>query len=235
MGRVRLVGRRPTIVKHYINCTSGIAAHEDFWSAIFRHTRDVTVITTNYDILAERGLRVEPRPRVFRPGFNYGNGAEILAGGGFPSYSHLRPLILGGTVPLLKLHGSISWSIENSALVRFHDCRPAIKGNAAIVAPVTNKNLPKYLQHTWKQAANALSVSHTWLVIGYSLPSYDRGVRSLLQGNSKHRPNVLVFDPNPLVVSRYTDILDPSTVHGHDGLPNAIATIEQIVHGGAGA
>lgn len=62
MGRLQLVGGRPTLIHHNVNRTSGIAVHEDFWTRIFSQTEAVSVITTNYDILAERGLRHTPRP-----------------------------------------------------------------------------------------------------------------------------------------------------------------------------
>ncbi|MCH8021342.1 hypothetical protein IH785_15970 [candidate division KSB1 bacterium] len=84
MGRVEYVGMNRTITRHNIDRTTQIEAHEAFWSTFFRRTYDVAVITTNYDILPERGLRHEPRPRVPRPGFHYGNGVEELAGGGYP-------------------------------------------------------------------------------------------------------------------------------------------------------
>jgi len=94
MGYVRVVGRKPTIVRHTLNLTSGIKAHEEFWTAVFRRTEDVAVVTTNYDILAERGLRPKPRPRVPRPGFHYGDGPEQLEGVDIlptPIFSALEP------------------------------------------------------------------------------------------------------------------------------------------------
>src|SRR5439155_25476764 len=38
MGYVRIVGAKPTIVRHTLNVTSGNDAHESFWTAVFRHT-----------------------------------------------------------------------------------------------------------------------------------------------------------------------------------------------------
>src|SRR5262249_44487649 len=110
MGRVELVGMNPMITRHNLNRTTGVQAHEAFWSAIFRRTEDISVITTNYDILPERGIRHTRRPRVPRPGFHYGWGPEPLEGGGYPSYSHIQKISAAGSVPIHKLHGSISWS-----------------------------------------------------------------------------------------------------------------------------
>jgi len=108
MGRLQNVGGKATITRHNLDRTSGIAAHEAWWSCIFRRTAAICVLTTNYDILAERGLRNVPRPKVPRPGFHYGEGMEHLRGGGYPSYAHIQTIDTMGRVPLLKLHGSIS-------------------------------------------------------------------------------------------------------------------------------
>ena len=97
-----------------------------------------------------------------------------LAGGGYPSYSHIQKIRAAGHVPLLKLHGSVSWSVRDSELVKYHDCRLAIRGDAAIVAPIVGKTVPTYLQPTWDTAKTHLSRARTWIVIGYSLPRYDQ-------------------------------------------------------------
>ena len=76
MGRLEIVGATPTITRHNLNRTSGVPEHERFWTAIFQQTTDVSVVTTNFDVLAERGLRHVPRPRVPRHGFHYGFGPE---------------------------------------------------------------------------------------------------------------------------------------------------------------
>ena len=96
MGRVERVGANLTITRHNLDRTSGVPAHEQFWTTIFRITTNISVVTTNFDVLAERGLRHVPRPRVPRPGFHYGFGPEELAGGGYPSYSHIQKIKAAG-------------------------------------------------------------------------------------------------------------------------------------------
>ena len=83
MGRLRTVGANLEITKHNLNRTS-VPELERFWTILFRARTDVSVITTNFDILAERGLRHVPRPKVPRPGFHYGFGSENLQGGRLP-------------------------------------------------------------------------------------------------------------------------------------------------------
>ncbi len=229
MGRVELVGMQARITRHNLNRTTRIESHEDFWSTIFRRTEDISVITTNYDILPERGIRHISRPRVQRPGFHYGWGPEELTGGGYPSYSHIRKIWAAGSVPIYKLHGSVSWSYSKGQLVRYYDCRPAIRGDAAIVAPVTSKVLPRYLESVWINAKSALASSRKWLVVGYSLPQYDALVRSLLQDSAGSELVVHVFDPDPSVAERFRSLLRNRTVELHPGLPGGISHLESIL------
>jgi len=229
MGVVQMVGFHPTIIRHHLTLTSGIASHESFWTILFQHTYDIGVVTTNYDILAERGLRNEPRPRLPRPGFNYGFGYEELEGRGFPARPSFLPVAVSGKVPLLKLHGSISWAIEKGNLVKYLDCRPAVRGNPAIIAPITEKKEESYLTATWTRASEVLSTSKLWLIVGYSLPEYDSLVRDLFVKNSRHQPIIHVLDPNPAIVEKYASLLPKCKVYPHPGLPQALSEMSQIL------
>lgn len=227
MGRVEDVGIRRTITRHNVDRTTSVPKHEEFWSCIFRKTKSVSVLTTNYDILAERGLRNAPRPRVPRPGFHYGDGREHLAGGGYPSYTHIRKITVTGSVPLLKLHGSVSWSYQKGKLIHYHDCRPAVRGDAAILAPVTEKKMPQYLQPVWAKARTALSQAPIWIFVGYSLPEYDHLVLKLLRDSSGHQPEIYVFDPESSVAERYSHLLG-SKVVANPGLPDGMRMLKEI-------
>ena len=227
MGELRPVGGRLRLTKHYLARRS-VASHERFWTMVFQRWSDVSVITTNYDILAERGLRFQPRPGVVRPGFNYGFGPEDLAGRGYP-YTYARRIRVTGHVPLLKLHGSVSWAVESGALVKYHDCRPAIRGDAAIVAPIVGKSVPAYLQATWEGARARLSRALTWIVVGYSLPAYDQLIQALLYECAAPETSVHVFDPDGMVAQRFRAHLPGVRVHAHAGLPEGIRDIPAIL------
>jgi len=230
MGKIEYVGGRgPTLTRHNVNRTTGIPSHEHFWTSIFSRTTDVAVLTTNYDILPERGIRHVPRLRVHRPGFHYGAGPERLAGGGYLSYAHIQEIAVSGRVPLYKLHGSISWSVRDGLLVKYHDCRPAVRGDAAIVAPITEKRLPQFLDPIWRGAASCLAASRLWIVAGYSLPSYDLAVRRLLRDNAVHNPHIHVFDPRPEVAAAFSDLLPGSPVRPHGGVPSGLQELEMVV------
>ncbi len=232
MGKVERVGSQRTITRHTLARTTRIQAHESFWSTIFSRTTDVAVITLNWDILIERGLRHTPRVRIPRPGFHYGDGNQLLRGGGYPSYTHIRPIRTAGRVPIYKLHGSVSWSLRNGELVRYHDCRPAIRGDAAILAPVEDKQVPLFLQPTWKQAAECLARSSTWILVGYSLPEYDIAVRNLLRNSARHAPQVHVFNPSDRAARSLRELLPPdSRVMHQSGLPEALNVLDDLVAG----
>ena len=226
MGQLRKVGANLEITKHNLDRTSEPGL-EKFWTVLFGARTDVSVITTNFDILAERGLRHVPRPKVKRPGFHYGFGPESLQGGGYPSYSHIQKIKTGGHVPVLKLHGSVSWSVRNGELVKYHDCRPAIRGDAAIVAPIVEKTVPDYLEPTWMAAKEHLCRARTWIVVGYSLPPYDQAVRALLREAVSPDTAIHVFDPDSAVASRFRDLT--LNVRSHRGLPDGINELNDIL------
>ena len=228
MGRLESIGGRLAFTRHNVNRASGNPVHEEFWGKIFSSRADVSVITTNYDILAERGLRHKPRPRIKRPGFHYGEGSEKLVGGGYPSYTHIRPIVGSGGVPLLKLHESISWSWRDATLVRYSDCRPAIRGDPAIVAPMETKQIPRFLHDTWRAAAASLGSADTWIVVGYSMPPYDEAVRNLLLSNSSRLVKAHIFDPDPLAPQRYGELLGRGRVESHAGLPDGLDDLGSI-------
>jgi hypothetical protein len=227
MGELRQIGSQPylTLTKQNLDRRS-VPAHEEFWNAVFTRTTAVTVVTTNYDVLAERGMRHRPRPRVARPGFNYGFGPRHLAGGGYPSYAHIHRIVACGDVPLLKLHGSISWAECNGELVQYHDCRPAVRGDALIVAPVRGKQPPRLLDPIWRRARSAIAQAERVLVVGYSLPEYDDHVVELLRA-SPMICSFHLFDPAPALGAKYERVLQRDTVQ-HPGLPEALTKLSLL-------
>lgn len=223
MGELRPIGvaGQLQLIKQNLNRRSH-PDHERFWTALFTRTTSVTVVTTNYDILAERGLRCEVRPNVPRPGFNYGSGPEELEGrGGFST--GLLPIAAQGTVPLLKLHGSVSWSQAPGRILKFSDCRPAIRGDAYLVAPVRSKTVPALLQPIWDLARAKIQEADRVIAIGYSLPEYDVQVIDLLR-NSRSECEFQVVDPDLDMASKYERILNRKTAQ-FQGIPTGVEEV----------
>ena len=229
MRGVRVAGQRPTITHHSVSLANNIPEQEQFWSILFGKTTDACVITTNYDILAERGLRLKSKPRLPRPGFQYGDGPVQFSGGSHPGVFHSRLPVAEGTVPILKLHGSVSWSVGKGGIERHHDCRPAIRGNPAIIAPANEKRIPSLFQEIWDKAAAALATSQVWIIVGYSFPECDEAVNSLFRSNALHEPKVHVFNPDATAARRLSDNIPNADVRSHAGLPEALYDLPEIL------
>lgn len=60
--------------------------HNAFWDLLFTHRTINGVVTLNYDILAERGIRHRPMIRLRRPGIYYGGlpRPQVLKGAALP-------------------------------------------------------------------------------------------------------------------------------------------------------
>lgn len=211
--------------------------HQDWWAAVLAAAGDdgrVAVITTNWDVLIERALR--PRPRKIAPkspGFNYGAGPERLkASSGYPkSYWRDNPVV-EGSIPLLKLHGSLNWAIEDRQLVKYGDLRPAFRGDAAIVPPTMYKSPPAWAETIWQQAHGALESAECIVVVGYSFPPYDMRVHELFQhGLASSNAPVHVFSPeSPAQCERLRTLLVGHALIPHPPLPEGTADLAGLGH-----
>lgn len=221
MGQVNR-GNYQGIRHHDVFRATGIPAYESFWDEIFRRTTQVAVVTTNYDILAERGIRAVPhQPGKYRvrPGFNYGIPNERLEvrRGAFTSLKG-EP-VLRGSVPIFKLHGSVNWLESSTGVKHYSDCWPAIYSTPALVAPVQGKQIPPWATQTWDAARRALEQSDDWLFIGYSLPPYDTAVADLLHFSADHAPRVHLMDPKRSVMQRFQRLLPRTKVRNYGLFP----------------
>lgn len=164
------------------------------------------LVTTNYDMLAERVLRHRPMRRDPEPGFYYGGLPRPQRAHGHLPWDRFDPhfagkpgdLELTGTVPVCKLHGSLNWERGGNAIALFRDQRRAYShgGTAAIIPPSAEKQAQAWLSPVWQAAEGVLNRSKTWIVVGYSLPDYDHAVRDLLHRASRGDVrSVILHDP----------------------------------------
>jgi hypothetical protein len=177
------------------------------------------VVTTNYDLTPEQALGV--KPSAASPGFNYGalNCSFHPANSPFPKerHSYRGP---GGLVPVSKLHGSLNWSLESGGLIVYCDLRAAFRrgGTAALVPPLPEKDVPRWLELVWDQAFATLSNVDVWIVAGYSLPAYDTEVRRLFSAAS-HDQHIAIYDPSAeRVASAFAEVCPTASFELHAGL-----------------
>lgn len=144
------------------------------------------IITTNYDLLAEYALGTKL--------FNYGHQGERLTGrGAYPVSQWKNPVMLRGTIPLAKVHGSISWDTD----ARYTDGRRGLTGNALIVAPTPEKKTPSKLRREWELSAQILRDSSRLLVFGFAFNPYDEALLNHLRINAGHIQKVMLVDISP--------------------------------------
>jgi hypothetical protein len=206
------------------------ASHQSFWRCIFGITKDVSVITTNYDILVERELRHRPMQRPPSPGCFYGGlpRPQILKGAAqpFSRWAPERTIEMTGAIPVFKLHGSLNWTVEGESLVAYQDMRAAFRhgGTAAIIPPVTEKLVPTWLQSIWHDAEVSLRKSDVWVVCGYSMPAYDVEVLKLLKAGGMYRPvTIILLSPEAdALMKKCVDLLPTASIICLPGLPEGI-------------
>ncbi len=164
----------------------GVIETQEFIKSIGENTL-TGIITTNYDVLLELALGTK--------GFNYGNIGEILEGSSkpFPCDERYRKPRMVGTIPIAKIHGSISWSDTN----RYADCRTGITGKGLIIPPTTNKNYYGLIEDAWNLASNILLKSDNIIIFGFSFNPIDRGVLTLMKENGQSVESVLLIDKAP--------------------------------------
>ena len=144
------------------------------------------ITTTNYDLLIEYALGTR--------GFHYGlRGQQLTGRGAYPVSQWKNPVILKGSIPLAKIHGSISWDEDSY----YTDGRRGLTGNALIVAPTPEKQPPKKLQPHWDLCARMLSKSRRVIVFGFSFNSYDKAVLELLKDAGRGIESVILIDIAP--------------------------------------
>jgi hypothetical protein len=209
------------------------APHLAFWRTIFTASEDVSVITTNYDILVERVVRHRRMQRPPSPGCFYGGlpRPQLLIGvtQPFSRWSPERVIEMTGAIPVFKLHGSLNWTLDGDTIVAYQDMRPVFRrgGTAAIIAPVPEKSVPSWLRGTWSGAAQSLGRSEIWVICGYSLPQYDIAVCDLLRDAARGRPiTIFLLSPeSDALRMRYSEVAPNAVIVCLPGLPIGIAQL----------
>jgi hypothetical protein len=201
------------------------AEHIQFWLDLLTNFHLHAAITTNYDVLVERSLRTRAMKRPPLPGFHYAGLGRVVAKGQAQPWRIQEPereITPSGRVPLIKLHGSLNWSLarqldpqrpplpfddqhNNDQLEIFQDLRAAFRhgGTAAIVPPLPEKEAPRWAQKLWETAAHRLAEAPIWIVVGYSLPAYDIALRQLfsLAATTGRLRDIRLHDPYSAAIS----------------------------------
>jgi hypothetical protein len=186
--------------------------HRKFWSLIRNKFLINSIITTNFDIIIEQGLRdtysdtsnERHAPHCKYGGFPASFEQKIriitnVATGRNPA--SFREEILQG-IELYKLHGSLNW-VEESHAPKIHDDVRAVfrknknLGRPRIIPPLEEKDRPNWAYDIWNYSEKRLRESGIWFICGYSFPDYDKAVISLFSRASENKRKLVVYVSDP--------------------------------------
>jgi len=187
---------------------------------------DLTIITFNYDLLAERTLdeiTSKNGNEIFSmPGcYRLNDIAEFTKINGFPTFNNVEKDHKG--VSVLKLHGSMNWQSKHTSAdpnpsALFSPSRALHVTNSPdvatslsvkkkrrtymkpiIVPPVSGKwnMMHNSMTGLWKLASKALQKADRVVVAGYSCPPLDLEARILLSENLRLNENKKLYVIDP--------------------------------------
>ncbi len=165
-----------------------VGDYSRFFRYLLEHFR-LGIVTTNYDLVTETALR------------NVGRGS---------SYVYRGVSASEGTVPILKLHGSVNWPKRTD--VDLGDIRTdgAPQERAYILPPTWNKdvNEDRVFASIWRDAVELIGKAEAILVVGQSFPPTDLHLDYLFaeaMARPDERPQgkpITVVDPDSCTASR---------------------------------
>jgi hypothetical protein len=216
---------------HGITTSVASSDHREFWTVARQRCDLRYVVTTNYDILVEQGLKERYSEHRTAPLCHYGGfpARQIVKTWRNPALGDYDETALGQEISIYKLHGSLNWAHEPHDFKIHDDVRAVFRrsvrvadGQAdtfsskfddrlpAVVPPLPEKRRPDWLANVWSQAERALCQSAVWIVCGYSLPPYDEAVRALFARaarDARALRRVVVMSPDSTkLVHRWRDI-----------------------------
>ena len=195
------------------------------------HAQRANILTLNYDTLVERATRelslTDKIKRILAKHMYPPYFVNIMSRSGVGLWGEIDI----DTFLYLKLHGSVNWYYSGrdnfyGETIFYEDVPPLgevhpkveealrliSKDKEALIIPPVNEKTTYFNNETveglWKDARSALTEASRIVVIGYSLPVSDLGMRLFLINNQPApQTPVYVVDPDPKVAGRYAKLL----------------------------
>lgn len=217
------------------------------YAKLLKHVRDGdSLVTFNYETAIEESL---PSNATWDPGDGYGvdaSGKTLSWAKGWRSRGN-RKAGASSQVKLLKLHGSLNWTLYKTNKVRLKP-RPyvvrsrkgvAVYDKCAILPPGWHKHIEvNPYRQLWRQARLQCENCSSLAVIGYSLPDTDLLAKALFAEISRLRAkrrnflkHLYLADPREDIRNRLLDILVPALgpkgrVYKYEGIADIIRAWE---------
>src|SRR3989449_553168 len=163
------------------------------------------VIRFNYDLLLEEAL-----DRLTIP-FCYGLGTANVT---YDSTARSTPEPEGGSLLILKLHGSLNWGLRGDHSITVfgsYDSAIAASGHPYLVPPTWEKTVSGPTRTVWQRALQALTDAARLIVVGFSFRPTDSHFKYLLAAglmqNSALRHIVVVNPRATQLMSQIQSVL----------------------------
>jgi hypothetical protein len=184
-----------------------------------------TIVTFNYDVLIEHSFDSSP---LWTPREGYGENVHGIKNEWCQRWFTARGISdnTRAKVQLLKLHGSVNWTLYKTGQVRLKD-RPfvvrtrehrTVFEDVSILPPGWNKRIDKSpYKQLWRQARLRLEQCKTLIIIGYSLPEADLLAKALFAevvrlrvARNQYLRQLHLADPNESVKQRFVELFVPA-------------------------
>ena len=158
------------------------------------------VVTTNYDLVVEKILGPDATGRL--GGFNYGTQGQSLnkRHHEFNTQRWYHRETIDGTIPLLKLHGSLNWALlKEKGIDVYVDCYPSLtRGHQPLIVPPHDSSYDEILSQIRLKASEVLKDADVWVFCGYSFPDYDidNDIGNLLKSSAYNLLRVVILNPD---------------------------------------
>jgi hypothetical protein len=193
-----------------------------FWNDLLDRTIVRAIVTPSYDLTIEQTVGITPNVVPGSPGFHYAGmeGKVHPVNSPFAKDRSVDPTP-AGPIPLAKLHGSLNWSLTSEGVDMFADVRPALRdhSSAAIVPPLPEKHVPRWLSPVWHRAAQELGAADELVVVGYSLPPYDHQIKALFRMYADRVEHIRIYDPFAAdIADRWHEVAPNASIETLPGL-----------------
>jgi len=204
------------------------SASESHTAILERLKQDDSILTFNYDLVIEASLK---NANMWNPRDGYGEEFHGVTGSWSKNWIEDRQIgneqePRSSRVQLLKLHGSVNWTLYKNKLVRLKPRPLVVRTNRtspvfdkiSILPPGFDKKIDKNpYKKFWKTARLKMEKCNTIIIIGYSLPDADILAKALFaevvrkRAARKHFLRQLhLADPSDSVKQKLTELFVPA-------------------------
>lgn len=180
-----------------------------------------TVITFNYDLVIEESFE---DAELWNPKDGYGTTVNRTTQGWCKKWLTKRNYKKGAKskVLLLKLHGSLGWTLYKNRGIRLKAQPYTVRKNKSeqisVLPPGWNKKIHiNPYKIFWREARLKLEKCKTLMIVGYSLPETDLLAKALFAeavrlraSRKKYLNHLILVDPSELVHEKFIKLFTPA-------------------------